>query len=146
MGFRVNFSDVESKSFDPVPAGTYHVKITDGELKETSGGGKLPGGTPMINWEFTIQNGPYEGRRLWTNTVIHERTLFNLKALLEASGRFNEAQLSGGDIDFEIDDLIGADLKIVVAQREYNGDTVNDVKRFKKISAEEVETNTSLLP
>ncbi len=142
---RVNFSDVETNAYEPLPSGTYHVRITDAEMKETSGNGKLPAGTPMINWEFTVASGPYESRRLWTNTVIHERTLFNLKALLEASGKYTSEELAG-DFDLNIDEVLGAELKVVVAQREYNGDTTNDIKRFKKLSAADIEANTNLLP
>ena len=142
---RINLSGVESFSFEPIPAGTYPAKITDGEMVEVRNQGRLPAGTPGVNWEFTIQGGEYDGRKVWMNTWIAESTMPGLKALLEASGRFTPEQLDG-DLDFEIEDLIGSDVLVVVRQRLYQGEMRNDVRRVKSISGEEAPTATSLLP
>jgi len=145
---RINLTDVEDRSFEPLPSGRYILKITDFELRETSGSGKLGAGVPMINWEFTVQsdrNGDekYKNRKLWMNTVIHEKTLFNLKSLLRATGAFKDDELVG-EVDFEPEQCLGAEIIGVVAQREYNGDTVNDVKRVAPLG--ETERDSSLLP
>jgi len=145
---RINLTDVEDRSFEPLPSGRYIVKITDFEMRQTSGSGKLGAGVPMINWEFTVQSDrqgddKYRGRKVWMNTVIHEKTLFNLKSLLRATGSFNDADLDG-ELDFEPADLVGAEMIGVVAQREYNGDTVNDLKRVTTLSSD--ERDSSLLP
>jgi Protein of unknown function (DUF669) len=147
---RINLTDVDDRSFEAIPAGRYVLKITDYEMKETKGEGKLGAGVPMINWEFTVQfdkNGDtsYSSRKLWMNTVIHEKTLFNLKALLRATGKFTAEDLQG-ELDFEPDDCIGADVIGVVAQREYNGNTVNDVKRVVALTDEQQQGSASLLP
>jgi hypothetical protein len=147
---RINLTDVDDRSFEALPAGRYVLKITDYEMKETSGSGKLGKGVPMINWEFTVQSDvkgddKYKNRKLWMNTVIHETTLFSLKGLLRASGAYTDADLQG-EIDFEPDEVVGADVIGVVAQREYNGDMVNDVKRVKALSDDDREEVSSLLP
>lgn len=147
---RINLTDVDDRSFEALPAGRYLLKITDYEMRETKGDGKLGAGVPMINWEFTVQsdrNGDtkYQNRKLWMNTVIHEKTLFNLKSLLRATGKYEGKDLEG-ELDFEPADCIGSDLIGVVAQREYNGDTVNDVKRVVGLSDEDREGTSSLLP
>jgi hypothetical protein len=148
---RINLTDVEDRSFEALPASRYVLRITDYEMKETKGEGKLGAGVPMINWEFTVisdaKNGDtkYANRKLWMNTVIHEKTLFNLKGLLRATGKFEGADLEG-ELDFEPDDCVGAELVGVVAQREYNGDTVNDIKRVVALSDDERESSSSLLP
>jgi hypothetical protein len=131
-GLKLNLGDIELKNFDPVPAGTYTCTVTAGEMKKTSGEGKL-GVVPMINWEFTIvEPEEFAKRKLWTNTVIHETTLFNLKALLLATGEYTDEDLAT-EIDFEIEDVIGKELDLVAGQREYpkdSGEWRNEVKRF----------------
>lgn len=147
---RINLTDVDDRSFEALPAGRYILKVTDYELRETKGEGKLGKGVPMINWEFTVQSDvkgdeTYKNRKLWMNTVIHETTLFSLKALLRASGAYTDADLQG-ELDFEPDEVLGSDVVGVVAQREYNGDKVNDVRRVKALSDDEKEEAASLLP
>jgi hypothetical protein len=143
---RVDFSGVESKNFDAIPGGWYHVKVTDGEQTETKEAKKLPAGTPGVNWEFTVQDGEYADRKVWTNTWLHENSIWALKGLLEATGRYSAEQLAES-LEFEIDDVIGSDVMIRVAIRDYNGDDVNDVKRIKAYTGETSSTgSSSLLP
>lgn len=148
MSFKVNFTDVQTNNFEALPAGVYHVRATDGEVRESGPNSKNPG-SEYINWELTVQEGPYEGRKLWTNTSLLPQALFALKGMLEASGRFTDDQLSG-DLDFEIDDVLGAEFKVKVTQREYNGDTQNDIKRFYRLedgpAAAVQPASSSLLP
>jgi hypothetical protein len=116
---KLNLSGAESFSgFDPIPGGTYHVKITDGELRETKNEGKLPAGTPGVNWEFTVQDGENADRKVWTNQWIHPKTI-------------NSDDL---DVQDAIDRSIGADLTIRVSYRAASEqyDASNDVKSIKK--------------
>jgi hypothetical protein len=153
---RLNLTDVEVRDFEAIPGGKYVVKITDYENKETRGGpeAKLPAGTPMINYEFTVQSDvkgdeQYANRKLWTNIILHQKVLFNLKGLLQAIG-WTDEQLSG-DIDFEPEELVGAELIVGVSKREYpkdSGDFTNDIKRFVSLDAADNSTGGggSLLP
>jgi hypothetical protein len=134
---KLNLSGAESFSgFDPIPGGTYHVKITDGELRETKNEGKLPAGTPGVNWEFTVQDGENADRKVWTNQWIHPKTIGFLKGTLEATGKFTEAEINSDDLDVQdaIDRSIGADLTIRVSYRAASEqyDASNDVKSIKK--------------
>lgn len=147
---RINLTDVDDRSFEALPAGKYIVKATDYELKETSGNGKLGAGVPMINWEFTVVtdihgDDKYASRKLWMNTVIHEKTMFNIKGLLRAVGLFTDEQLEG-ELDFEPEDVLNIDIIAQVAQREYNGDMTNDIKRTRALSEADREEVGSLLP
>jgi hypothetical protein len=124
------------------------LKVTGYEMREVKNDGKVPKGTPMINWEFTIISSSdgdtkYENRKVWMNTVIHERSLFNLKGLLRASGTFSNEQLEG-ELDFEPEEIVNSTVIGVIAQRTYNGDLVNDVKRTLPLGADEAAD--SLLP
>ena len=150
---RLNLSEVEDRSFEALPAGRYVVKFSGFEMRETQDkpGNKLPAGTPMINWEMTVLRDAktgdtkYENRRLWTNTIIHERTLFNLKGILKACG-WSDEDLSE-ELDFDPEQVVGAEVVAVVATREYQGDTVNDVKRFTSLdSLADDQKASSLLP
>lgn len=124
----VNFADTGDLEFGSIPPGKYHVCVTEGELRESGPNAKNPG-SQYINWELTIQEGACEGRKLWTNTSLLPQALFGLKALLLASGRWTKEQLAD-DMDFEINDVMGAKVVATVANREYQGETRNEVKRF----------------
>lgn len=140
MGLRVNFTETGDVDFPVMPAGTYAAKVTDGELREAGPNAKHPG-SEYINWEFTIQDGEYQGRKVWQNTSLIPEALVGLKGLLSATGKFDV----DAELDFEIEDVIGADVAVVVRQREYQGEMQNEVRRVKPLS----DANTgdsSLLP
>jgi hypothetical protein len=90
-GIRVNISDKESASQDrePLPVGKYHFKITDMEIafvKELNGQGSpnKNAGKPYINFEFTVQDGKYTGRKDWTNAMCFEGALYTISQILKA--------------------------------------------------------------
>ena len=147
---RINLSEIEDRSFEALPAGKYIVEFSDYEMRETKDKpeNKLPAGTPMINWEMTVISSKdgdetYKGRKLWTNTILHERTLFNLKGILKACGWTDESLAE--EIDFEPEQVVGHQVLAVVAVRQYQGDDTNDVKRFAAIGSDE-QAGASLLP
>lgn len=146
---RVDLSGVEVKDseFGLVDSGTYNVKVTDGQIKDNKDGPSAKNPTGQhIHWEFTIQDpGKFEGWKQWKNTPLGGDGLGILKELLMASGRFTEDQVNG-DLDFEVEDLIGADVVITVQQkkRSDNGEMANNVGKVKP--AGEATGATSLLP
>jgi hypothetical protein len=150
---RVDLSGTGS-GFDPIPAGRYQAKITDGELREAGPNAKHTG-SEYINWEFTISEGEYESRKLWQNTPWSHGdcdcgdwkpgSLFGLKAILKSSGVWTDDELDADDFEFEIDDLIGSDFTLTVAVRDYQGEDVNDVKRVKP-AGQGGSTASTLLP
>ncbi len=105
----VNMTDVEVTDFEPIPAGKYHVVITDGELKESGPNSKNPG-SEYIKFELTVQEGEYENRKLWVNASMLPHALFTLKGLLDACGFETD-----GELDFEIDDVIGRECVVRVS-------------------------------
>ncbi len=132
MTLKVDFTEVQD--FDPLPSGRYLAKVSDGEIKESGPTAKHPG-SQYINWEFTIQEGDFAGRHLWTNTVIGHgscecgdfkpNSLGSLKQLLKAL----DYDTTKG-VKFDIPDVVGKDVALVVVQREYQGEARNDVKRI----------------
>lgn len=138
--FNLDFTDVQGGDFDALPAGNYLVAVTDWDNTETknAGTGKnpLPVGTPGINWEFTVQDGEFENRKVWTNHWLHPNALGFLKSFLAASGIYSEEEL-GGQLDFDPDKVVGAQVVAKVSKREYpkdSGSYVNDIKGFKPSS------------
>lgn len=117
---RVNFSDaVERGNFDAF-RGKHHVKITGIEETETKNEGKLPAGTPGLIFEFTVQEGPYENRKVWNNFWLAPSTLGFLKQCLKATGEFSDEDLAG---DFDVDEnVIGLDLVIKTKIQGASGD------------------------
>lgn len=141
MGLRVNFSDTETRDFSPIPPGVYTALVTDGELREAGPNAKHPG-SQYINWEFTIQDEPHVGRKQWMNTSLVPDALFGLKDLLAATGKFEV----DGELDFDIADVIGSEVKIKVKTKTYDGELQNEVKRVMSASSDEGTSGSSLLP
>src|SRR5215212_5489633 len=109
MGIRVDFTDTEKYSgsslgIDPLPTGKYHVAITDVEMREA----KDNPDSKYLNIEFTVQDGQYEGRKLWTNASLLPHALYTIKGILEAIGM----ETTGNALDFEMDDLINEELVV----------------------------------
>jgi uncharacterized protein DUF669 len=166
--FRVDFTNVETKNFDPVPTGKYLLAITDYELKECSEQSKNPG-KPLVQHEFTIQE-PHEiggvkvaERKLWTNFMpTIENTLWRLKNFLEALGD----DVSGG-LNYDPEEILARpyEKRLLVAKVSLQGprkdknsgktyDERNEIKTFYLASTWKNGTpvsagsgaNNSLLP
>jgi len=98
VAIRVNMTGQEAASTDrePLPAGKYHLKITDMELTYTKETAKNPN-KPMFNFEFTVQDGKYAERKCWTNACLFDGALYTISQILKALG--HELNPNGGDID-----------------------------------------------
>lgn len=117
----------EAISFRPVDSGTYSAEVADlQDVKQSDKATYLP-----IMLE--INEGEAQGRKLFHNIMLSGK----------GAGRGAEdlGRLLGEDIDpdaldefeFDSDDLIGAQCRIVVTQREYpegSGEMQNDVKKI----------------
>ena len=66
----LNLSSADTSGFEPFKSGLQEVmvtKIDDVVIKNESGEGTYPAGTPGFNFEFTVQGGEFEGRKVWNN-------------------------------------------------------------------------------
>jgi hypothetical protein len=142
---RVDFTDVQA-GFEAIPAGWYKVAITDGEERTSGENAKNPG-APYINWELTIQEGEFNGRKVWVNTSLLPQALFSLKGMMAATGKWSEEELNQS-LEFDIPDLIGERCQCKVAVRKYNDEDRNDVKGFRPYDEEikEAAGSGSMLP
>ena len=115
-GLRVNFSNKEAaseaRSVELMPRGEYHVKITDIEDRESQSEKNY--GKPYWAIEFTIQEGPYEDRKAWTNCMLFEGALYTLAQLMKAL----DFDISEGDFVLpNAYDLIGRDAEITLVKQ-----------------------------
>jgi hypothetical protein len=152
MPLKVNFTDVEVRNFDPIPTGKYHVKITDAEIKQSGPASKNPG-SDYINFEYTVQEGDYNNRKVFGMASLLPHALFSIKGILQAVGYDAE-----GEMEFELDDLIGKDLIVKVNKRPARTlddgrevDESNEVKSYYPIDGVKsagapVVASNSLLP
>src|SRR5689334_16274549 len=124
MPIKVDFSKVES--FQPVPAGAYLVTITGVEEKT----GK-ESGLPYINWELTVADGEFSGRKLWLMTSLAPKALFGLQNLLKAL----EVDVSTEEMDIEPSDYVGHSIVIEATQETYTppGEEPRVQNKIKKV-------------
>lgn len=117
--------DTAEKMSGPMPDGDYDVQCIDASLGETGPNSKNPG-TPKIDWQFEVinnSNPDYNGRRLFSTTVISQSGSGSLVALTKALGK----PWKGTKIS--TDDYLGCSCKAKVVTEEYNGTFSNKVKK-----------------
>jgi hypothetical protein len=84
---RVNFSEKEASSeardFTPLPAGKYHVSISDISVAFCGPNSKNPG-KPYYSIELTVLDGPFSNRKVFTNCMLFEGALYTLVSIQKA--------------------------------------------------------------
>lgn len=113
----LDFSNVQSR--DPLPEGTYPASIA----KVTQVLSKSSG-NPMLKVEFNILDEAYSGRKVWGNYVLTEAAMWKVQELFSALGLDTDAIL-----DIDTDDMVGMTCNLKIAQREYEGDIQNEIKK-----------------
>ena len=112
----LDFSNVPSR--EPLVEGLYPVRIAKVEEKTSSSG------NPMLSVEFDVLNVD-GGRKLWDNYVLIDKCLWKVKEFCDAVGLDTSSVVS-----FDPQELVGAEVTAQVIQEEYNGDTVNRIKKL----------------
>lgn len=113
----LDFSSVTSR--DPLPEGVYDVTISKVEQVVSKSSGN-----PMLKVEFDVQDPEYIGRKLWANYVLTEAAMWKVKELFDSLGLDTSSM-----VDMDTDELIGLSCKAKVAQREYEGNVQNEIKK-----------------
>ena len=138
MGTVIDLSGVEGGSgFEPIPGGQYLLAVTDAEVKESGENAKNPGSL-YIAWEFTVQDGEYENRKLWTNTSLLPQALFGLKGLIAACPKTGLDPNGALDLEDIIAKMLGQEVVGIVVQKtkpeqyqNFPGEKQNNIKGFK---------------
>ena len=112
----LDFSSVPSR--EPLEEGVYSLTIA--KVEETTSST----GNPMLKVEYDV-NGVDGNRKLWDNYVLIDKCLWKIKELFDALGID-----TGSIVEMDVTELIGMQVNAKVIQEDYNGDTVNRVKKI----------------
>jgi hypothetical protein len=125
----LNLADADLKGFEAVEPGRYNAEvfeITMDAVKNASGTGKMPAGTPMVKVQFKLTDPEVENKRAWVQYVIppdsyDPNKAAKLKGMLArffmALGDSEESVMSGSfDPDFE--DYIGRGCVVVLGKEQ----------------------------
>jgi len=135
MDLKVNFSSEEasSEARKPIPRGEYHVKITDIDLRESQS--EKNNGKPYWAIEFTVQDGEYSDKRVWTNCMLFEGALYTFAQLMKALGY----DIRSGEFTVpDAEDLISRDVIVRVSirpERTVGDKTYDESNEIKGIKA-----------
>jgi hypothetical protein len=153
MSGPLNLSDADLAGFEPLEPGRYNAEvfeITMDAVKNTSGTGKMPAGTPMVKVQFKLTNNEIESlenRRVFTQFVIpppeyDKAKASKMKGMLArffiATGDAEEVVL-GEHFDPDFEDYKGRPVVVVLGKeprKDREGNTVdgewnNPVKGIK---------------
>jgi len=123
----LNLSDADLSGFDAVDAGRYNAEVFEMKMdavKNTSGKGKLPAGTPMIKVQFKLLDNGVENRRVFVSYAIPPTTYDAKKAatmkgmiarFFMALGEPEEKVLSN-TFDPDFDDYVGRSCVVIVGK------------------------------
>lgn len=117
-------------SFEPLPEGTYTVRLTDVEARQSAKG------NPNWSWTYEVVDGEFKGRRLWDNTSLVEAAHWRLKQVFDAYGV---------PADTDTDELVGQRVRLVVSQRvipvgQRAGEVGNQVDRVLPLKGGDADT------
>ena len=121
----VNLGQVEERTFDPLPAGTYEARMTGQELKDSQSSEYQ-----YHSIEFTIDEGEYADRKLWDNYSLNPKSLFAMKRTLVALGAPQDDLSEDSEKESEElwEDRIGEPCRLVVKQRTYTDPDTGEKK------------------
>lgn len=98
MTININFADVPTT--EPVPAGDYLFIVENVVLRSSKD--KIDPDTQeksqYLNWELTITEGPFEGRRIFMMTSLVKKALWKLRSVLVNLDSYNE------NFDLDVDE------------------------------------------
>lgn len=129
------FSDIpDQKTFEPVPAGNYYLKLVD-VVEKTVQTGKNEG-EELFALQFEIvdaENEDHNGRRVFENITWIEESFPRVKGMLRSMGMEDPED---DDLDFEWDDLLGNVVfaKVRIVPKKKDKKTGNEYEAKNAIS------------
>ena len=138
MPLNLDLTTAAEGGFDPLPQGRYNATIRKAEMRETSGTGKMPAGTTMLNVGFEIDKDDIpehpeakKGKNFTTYVFKgypipdkgyekHDQLMGILIGMLKATGLWSDEELrEEGGFHLDENDLLGCRVIVKVSQREY---------------------------
>lgn len=120
----IDMSGVAEDSFEVLPKGTYNIIVDEAEAKKSSSG------NPMFSLTLIVEDGDYEGRKLFTHVVFSPKTMGMAKRTMN---RLGLTELTEGQIRVNqetAEQFIGKRARAVVDIRKYEGEDSNNVKKI----------------
>jgi hypothetical protein len=121
----LNLSDADTSGFEAIEAGRYNAEIFEMKMdavKNTSGQGKLPAGTPCVKVQFKLTDEGVENRRVFAQYNLPGEGYDASKAakmkgmfvrFLTAIGE-DEAKVKSAKYNPDFEDFIGRECVVVV--------------------------------
>lgn len=109
----IDFTDVQSKTFDPIPAGWYLFEVKGYDSTATKRDGKtMKAGTKGVNVDFIVSsddpvNTKYIGRHVFQNFWLTQEQMGFLKAAMEKMSCYAPGELDGPLTRGQVDQMIG---------------------------------------
>jgi hypothetical protein len=136
----LNLQDADLKGFEAVEAGRYNAEIfsiTMDAVKNLSGTGKMPAGTPMVKVQFRLTDEGVENRRVFSTYVIPPNDYDATKAskLKGMLARFfialgdPEEKVMSSSFAPDFEDYIGRPCVVIVgkeAKKDQSGSVIPD--------------------
>lgn len=122
----VDFSDTETQAV--LEEGDYLLKVDDVEKKQSDNSG-----ADYLSITFKVDEGPFEGKKVYHNCSLQPQALFNLRGVLEALG----FEVPTGVMELDPADMIGETCGAAIAHETYQGKTKARPVEF--FTAEELE-------
>jgi len=122
---KVSFEDTEVRSFAPLPVGRYDSKVTNAQYMPES----QRSGEPMIAWEYTVDGGEYDGRKVFHNTSLQPEAKWSTQRTLLALGMTKE-EIDALEWDTDdpstiqstLDGLLEKECVVAVGHRMFEGE------------------------
>ena len=112
----LDFSSVPSR--EPLDEGVYCLTIA--KVEETTSST----GNPMLKVEYDVNDVP-GNRKLWDNFVLIDKCMWKIKELFDALG-IDTSTI----VEMDVTALVGMQVNAKIIQEQYNGETVNRVKKI----------------
>jgi uncharacterized protein YgfB (UPF0149 family) len=119
---KINLKAVQKA--EPIPAGTYDATFTDFEKKKNN-----DGDGDHFSAQFTVTDDEYAGRKVYRNYSLKTDSLPYFKQFMARLGADEDAlEDEAAEIEDILNDLKGADCRVKVRVRVYQGEARNDVQ------------------
>jgi len=121
----------DAQEFSIVPVGTFQAEVVDAEVRDSffdlDRDKPELGKQKEVSFKFVLKDGPAKGRFIWgkTPTTFNNNEKCKLRHWVEEI--FGVDELSPG-FQFELTDLIGEPVNVVVAHRSWNDKTTGQPK------------------
>ena len=134
LGFNAGDYD-PTDEFEPLPAGEYLTMMTEASLDNTKAGGR------MVKLTYTVMEGQYEGRKLWSQHNIENRS-----PRAEEIGRKELSRIAhaiGQPMISDTDQLLNQVVRIrVVIKNDPGYGPKNEVKKWINVGGQPMQQQT----